>query len=531
MHPSRIIRFQPGKPMKSKIPSALCSVVLLLTVLLTACGGSDTPGSPPPRSDTFKPYSAVSDTRSGAYLLQVDGSYLLPVTGTLEITLGQKSDATGQVSLPASYRLCSNSRGLSGAAVGTAGKFTLTMNRFDADTYVWLGPADSCATRLPGYGQLRVKPEGSLKWERLTGDTIAFSNPAIGVNGNIHIGGEDGLVYTFTPAGLPLWTRVTGARIHGGSPVADTGTYGTVYVGSYDKNLYAYDFNGSLLWKFSTTSPLGNSPAVSADGVIYLAGGDGNLYALGRDGKQKWMVNIGDGTTGSPVIAADGTLYIGSVVYNNASGHKLYALNPDGTTKWTFTAGNNLGTPAVGADGTLYVGSLDGNLYALTPGGTRRWATSTGMLQGSPVIAADGTVYVGSLDGNLYAVRSDGSLKWKAPTDFSTPVGTRNYTRAQAAITTAPTVGRDGTVYVGCSNGTLFAFNPDGTPKWGDAPGIDVNPEQPNGAPILTSPALAPDGTLYYAYGGYVRALSTLSQGLADSPWPHYQRNSQNTGR
>ncbi|MGY2895868.1 outer membrane protein assembly factor BamB family protein [Deinococcus sp. UYEF24] len=514
----------------SKFLFALCSSALLLT----ACGGgSDTTGGPQPSSDTFKPYAAVTDTRSGAFLLQSDGSYLLPVKGTLEIALGKKSDTTGQISLPASYQVCSTANGLSGTAVGTGGRFMLTMNRFSADTYVWLGPADSCATRLPGYGVLRVKPEGWLKWERLTGDTIAFSNPAIGVNGNIHIGGEDGLVYTFTPAGTPLWTRMTGARIHGGSPVADTGTYGTVYIGSYDKNLYAYDFNGNLLWKFATTSPLGSSPAVSADGITYLAGGDGNLYALDRDGKQKWTVNIGDGTTGSPVIGADGTLYVGSVVYNNASGHKLYALRPDGTTKWTFTAGNNLGTPALSADGTLYVGSLDGNLYALRTDGTRKWAYLANVLQGSPVIAADGTVYVGSLDGNLYAVNPDGSKKWTVDTAYNTtldPQFYRNYSRVPKAITTAPTVGKDGTIYVGCSNGTLFAFNPDGTQKWADAHGIDVNPDQPNGAPIFTSPALAPDGTLYYAYGGYVRALSTLSLGLADSPWPHYQRNSQNTG-
>ena len=74
-------------------------------------------------------------------------------------------------------------------------------------------------------------------------------------------------------------------------------------------------------------------------------------------------------------------------------------------------------------------------------------------------------------------------------------------------------------------------FNPDGTQRWADAHGIDINPDNPDGAPIFTSPALAPDGTLYYAFGGSIRALSTMSLGLADSPWPHYQRNSQNTGR
>ncbi|WP_407543337.1 PQQ-binding-like beta-propeller repeat protein (plasmid) [Deinococcus radiomollis] len=523
--------------MKSKTPSALSSAALFLTVLLTACGGGEgTSGGTPPSNDsgTYTPYAAATDPRSAAYLLQTDSSYLIPVNGTLEITLGRKSDTTGQISLPASYQLCSNSQGLSGAAVGTAGKFMLTMNRFNTATYVWLGPADSCATRLPGYGYLRVKPEGSLKWERATGANIYFSNPAIGVNGNVHIGSDDGLIYTFTPAGIPLWIGKTAARIYGGSPVVDTGTHGTVYIGSFDKNLYAYDFNGVPLWKFATTSQLAFAPALNADGTMTLVGSDGKIYNLNRDGTQNSVADIAGSVTGAPVIAQDGTLYIVSVDYKNGNGHKLSALRPDGTVKWTFTAGNDLGTPAIGADGTLYVGSRDSNLYAIRPDGTKKWAYFANVLQGSPVIAADGTVYIGSLDGNLYAVNPDGTKKWTVDTGYSTNLDPRyykNYGRESASITTAPTVGKDGTIYVGCSNGTLFAFNPDGTQRWADAHGIDVNPDQPNGAPIFTSPALAPDGTLYYAYGGYVRALSTLSQGLADSPWPHYQRNSQNTGR
>ena len=65
--------------------SNLLSAALLLTVLMTACGGgSSTPPVPVPSSDTFKPYSAVTDARSGAFLLQADGSYTIPVRGTLE---------------------------------------------------------------------------------------------------------------------------------------------------------------------------------------------------------------------------------------------------------------------------------------------------------------------------------------------------------------------------------------------------------------------------------------------------------------
>ena len=145
--------------------SKLLSTALLLTVLMTACGsGSSTPENPVPGSDTFKPYSAVTDARSGAFLLQADGSYTIPVRGTLEVALGQKSDTTGQISLPASYQVCSSTSSLSGTAVGTAGKFTLTMNRFDADTYVWLGPAASCTSGATYVGLFIPPLEGEC-WD------------------------------------------------------------------------------------------------------------------------------------------------------------------------------------------------------------------------------------------------------------------------------------------------------------------------------------------------------------------------------
>jgi outer membrane protein assembly factor BamB len=36
----------------------------------------------------------------------------------------------------------------------------------------------------------------------------------------------------------------------------------------------------------------------------------------------------------------------------------LYALNPDGSQKWSFTTGHDVdSSPAIGTDGTIYVGS------------------------------------------------------------------------------------------------------------------------------------------------------------------------------
>lgn len=65
----------------------------------------------------------------------------------------------------------------------------------------------------------------------------------------------------------------------------------------------------------------------------------------------------------SPAIDVEGTVYIGS------SDGKLYAINADGTLKWSFqTKGAIESSPAIGSDGTIYIGSNDNHLYAI--GGT-----------------------------------------------------------------------------------------------------------------------------------------------------------------
>jgi outer membrane protein assembly factor BamB len=53
-------------------------------------------------------------------------------------------------------------------------------------------------------------------------------------------------------------------------------------------------------------------------------------------------------------------------VYVGSGDHCLYAINPEGTLKWTCKTGDWVdSSPAIGPDGTVYVGSEDGYLYAI----------------------------------------------------------------------------------------------------------------------------------------------------------------------
>jgi len=138
------------------------------------------------------------------------------------------------------------------------------------------------------------------------------------------------------------------------------GQDGTIYVGSDDGNLYAINPNGTLKWKFKTKSVVSSSPAIGPDGTIYVGSLDHNLYAINPNGTLKWKFETGYWIAFSLAIGQDGTIYVGSGDGN------LYAINSDGTLKWKFKTGSAIGSsPAIGQDGTIYVGSRDHNLYAI----------------------------------------------------------------------------------------------------------------------------------------------------------------------
>ncbi len=57
---------------------------------------------------------------------------------------------------------------------------------------------------------------------------------------------------------------------------------------------------------------MSSSSAVGDDGTIYVGAYDGMLYAVNPDGSQKWTYKAGEGLDSSPAIGSDGTVYITS---------------------------------------------------------------------------------------------------------------------------------------------------------------------------------------------------------------------------
>lgn len=248
-----------------------------------------------------------------------------------------------------------------------------------------------------------------------------------------------------------------------------------------------------VAWIVQAGGPIVSSPAVAADGAVLFGSHDGRLYSVGRDGATKWMYATGDIIFGSPAVAHDGTIYIGS------DDDHLYAVKADGTLAWKLRLGacdpkgfgpessrcDVDGGPTIGPDGTIYVASHEGSLFAIDASGKIKWSFKTNDRSWStPAVAQDGTIYFGSDDDHLYAVKPEGSLKWKLHLGDCDPKGFGPES-SRCDVDGGPTIGPDGTIYVGGDG--IHAVWPDGTLRWKVATAEHV----------ASTPALAPDGTVY----------------------------------
>lgn len=195
-----------------------------------------------------------------------------------------------------------------------------------------------------------------------------------------------------------------------------------------------------------------------------------------------------------------------------------------GCVKWRFDT--NLPVFAgvtIGLDGRVVITCEDGSIYTVDANGALLWSykisepitwTTPGERRdepiwhyapnlpplSSPTIGPDGTVYVGSMDSKLYAIDINGDLRWTHNTD--------------GFIYSSPAVSPDGKIYVCSQDGTLYALGQDGSELWSfEMEGFGVL-----GGSIFASPAIGADGTVYIA-GLYDPNLYALDPNDGSVKW------------
>jgi outer membrane protein assembly factor BamB len=335
--------------------------------------------------------------------------------------------------------------------------------------------------------------DGLEKW-RFKTDSWIEGGIVIGKDSTIYFGAFDNYLYALNPNGTEKWKYKTGNWIWSTPAIADDGT---IYVGSWDDHLHAVNPNGTRKWRFLVHDNIATSPAIGEDGTIYFGtmGTGHRIYAVNPNGTEKWHYTAGDAVVSDPAIGDDGTIYIGS--HDNY----LYAFNPNGTLYWKFKTGDVVKGPvSIADDGMVYVGSYDGYLYSLYPNnGTMNWKCNIGYgTDSNPSISSDGTIYIGG--DKLYAIYPNGSMKWNFNLGEDRWIGL-----SSSAISS------DGSIYVGTfigetEGGEIIVVNPDGSEKWRKRIAYEW---------VDSSPSIGEDGTVYIGSSydislGYLHAFGPV---------------------
>lgn len=315
--------------------------------------------------------------------------------------------------------------------------------------------------------------------------TVTVAKPVN--NGTVYIGSFDGNLYALDAlTGAKKWQFITGDIIKGTPTVVN----GVVYFASNDKKLYALDAEtGAKKWESNPasivlTSAFNFAAPMVANGVLYY-GGDHHLYAVdAATGVKKWEYQNDEvySWEASPTVV-DGVVFA-SIRGSSGGKSGMHALNAaTGALKWHQPGiGLSESSPAV-VNGILYVGSEFYGLMAMdAQTGAIKWTFDSGPIVNSSPTVANGIVYVGtSLFGSkdndkLYAVDANtGVKKW----EFKTPDGGPDYSSPIVA---------GGIVYIG-AGGTLYAIDAaTGAKKW---------EAKPDGSGFIQSGPVVANGLVY----------------------------------
>jgi len=318
--------------------------------------------------------------------------------------------------------------------------------------------------------------EKKLDWSLKTGDEVRGSAAFAG--GSIYLGSYDGNLYALDDSDGSVRWRFKSQR----GIVSRPAVFAEMVIfGSEDKTVYAVSrSSGRAIWSHRTDAPIRSSPHVDEKACI-VGSDDGFLYRIDRaKGVVTWRYRTWAPIRSSPTVVDD------RVFFGSDDGY-LYTVNREtGGLIWRHQIGSPVMSSPVVADNQVIVGASDGTVRAFgTKDGKVLWAVQTDKaVIASPAIKDD-LAYIGSADGHMYAIKvATGVVAWK-----------RKICRQ---ITSTATIDDD-RLYVGGYEAIFYCLKlDDGTVDWSFG----------TGGPIVYQALLTDDHIVFGSFDGTVYALN-----------------------
>ena len=339
--------------------------------------------------------------------------------------------------------------------------------------------------------------DGDFKW-RYDFGTVQHSGIIVDSNGVIYFGTEiphaASYIYAINSDGTLKWRYLARSGMYSGLALSNDES--VVYVGDTDDGyLYGiYTATGLLKFDYNySPNALMSGIAVDSSDKIYY-GTANELVSLNYDGTLNWE-QAAFGPLFSELTIKDDKLYC---VFESGN---LYKLNlSDGSEVWHTTTGGVAYSTGVriAADGTVYYGGIDNIAYAINPDGSTKWShDAAGNADAAIRIGSNGNIWFGigwEVDKVMVLRPSDGALVWDYP--LPDQIG------STWSGTTGLNLDSNDIIYAGCWDNKLYAINSDGSFRWSYTTGGDVR------SGIAFSPS---EDTLYFAsHDGYLYALEKM---------------------